>query len=140
MATRADKITQLSKKQEFFSDFLTNFDKHPITNNLAKTTNEESVKQSLRNLILTNIGERLFEPTVGSNVLASLFEPDDVVTAQNIVYHINLTVAQNEPRVNMLDVSVVPLPDQNAFSVSLLFSIINNPTPIALSLILRRVR
>jgi len=140
MATRADKITQLSKKQEFFSDFLTNFDKHPITNNLAKTTNENSVKQSLRNLILTNIGERLFEPTVGSNVLASLFEPDDVVTAQNIVYHINLTVAQNEPRVNMLDVSVVPLPDQNAFSVSLLFSIINNPTPIALSLILRRVR
>lgn len=140
MALRADKFTQISKKQEYFSDFLTNFDKHPVNNSLAKVTNEESIKQSVRNLILTNFGERLFEPDIGSGIRAALFEPNDIVTAQSILFHINSTISQNESRVNLLDVSVVPSIDESAFSVSIVFSIINNTAPITLNLILRRVR
>ena len=140
MASRADKFTQLEKKQELFSDFLTDFARHPITNALARTTNEDSIRQSIRNLIMTNLGERLFEPTVGSNVLASLFEPNDTITAENIAFHVNLTITQNEPRANLLDVVVTPSPDENSFAVSVVFSVLNNTTPITLNLILRRVR
>lgn len=138
--TRADKYTQIGKKQEYFSDFLDNFDKHPITNNIARITNEESIKQSLKNLVLTNLGERVFEPTIGSNIRAAMFEQNDVVSAEIIINAIKNTVRFNEPRVELLDVLANPDPDNYGFNVSIVFSIINNPDPIVLEFLLKRVR
>ena len=136
---RADKITN-SFKPDYFSDFLNNFDSHPINNSLAKVTNENAVKQSIRNLILTNIGERLFQPTIGSNIFYSLFEPNDVITAENITFFAKSTISQNEPRALLLEVNVYPNPDRNAFIVNIIFSLINNNTPTQMSVILKRVR
>jgi len=136
---RAD-IVQKGKPVEYFSDFLNNMDVHPINKTLGKVINEESVKQSLKNLILTNIGERLFQPTIGSNVYKALFEPNDVITAENITYHITSTIKQNEKRVILLNVIVNPNPDNYSFDVNIIFSLINNPDTINLNLILRRVR
>lgn len=138
--TRADKFTQTGKKQELFSDFLNNFDRHPITNSLARLTNEDAIKQSLKNLIYTNLGERLFEPTIGSDVLASLFEPADIITQNKIITSIQNTVKSNEPRVNLVQTVVTPNPDNNSLTVSIVFSIINNPAIQTLQFILRRVR
>ena len=87
MAPRAD-IVQRTKPVEYFSDFLNNMDVHPVNKSLGRVINEEAVKQSLKNLILTNSGERLFQPTIGSDVYKSLFEPNDIITAENITYHI----------------------------------------------------
>ena len=140
MSTRADRFTQLSKKQETFSDFLNNFDKNPITNSIAKITNENSVKQSLRNLIMTNIGERMFEPLVGSNITHSLFEPNDAITANSVEYYVKKCIEENEPRVLLNTVFVYANPDGNSFTVSILFSLINNDRQVSLDLILRRVR
>jgi hypothetical protein len=39
-----------------------------------------------------------------------------------------------------MGVIVNPSPDENAFNVSIVFSIINNPKEITLDLVLRRVR
>jgi phage baseplate assembly protein W len=140
MSTRADRFTQIAKKQETFSDFLNNFDKTPVTSTLAKIVNEESIKQSLRNLILTNMGERLFQPLVGSNVNRSLFEPADSITADSLIYYIKNCIRQNEPRVLLNDVFVFANSDGNSFLVTIVFSVINNTAPISLDLILRRVR
>jgi len=140
MSSRADRFTQVNKKQETFSDFLNNFDKNPVTSTLAKIVNEESIKQSLRNLILTNVGERLFQPLVGSNVSRSLFEPADAVTADSLIYYIKNCIKQNEPRVLLNDVFVFANSDGNSFLVTIVFSVINNTAPISLDLILRRVR
>jgi len=139
LATRADKYTQI-QRQEYFSDFLNNFDSHPVNNTLAKISNENSVKQSIRNLILTNLGERLFQPTIGSNIRHSLFEPNDVITAENITNFVKSTINQNEKRAFLMSVQVYPNPDKNAFNVNVIFSLINNNTPIQLNVILKRVR
>lgn len=139
LATRADKYTQI-QRQEYFSDFLNNFDSHPVNNTLAKVSNENSVKQSIRNLILTNLGERLFQPTIGSNIRHSLFEPNDVITAENITNFVKSTINQNEKRAFLMSVQVYPNPDKNAFNVNVIFSLINNNTPIQLNVILKRVR
>jgi phage baseplate assembly protein W len=140
MSSRADKFTQTQKKQEFFSDFLNNFDKHPITNSVAKVTNEESVKQAIKNLILTDLGERLFEPKIGSGIKNALFEPNDIVSAETIVFQIQNCIRFNEPRVDLYDVRVLSSPDGGTFNVTIVFGIINNVEPITLNLILRRVR
>lgn len=137
--TRADKYTQI-QKQEYFSDFLNNFDSHPINNTLAKVSNENSVKQSIRNLILTNLGERLFQPTIGSNIIHALFEPNDVITAENINSFVKSTINQNEPRATLLSVKVFPNPDYYSFNVNIIFSLINSNVPIQMNVILKRVR
>lgn len=134
--------TQIITQNEYFSDFLASFDKSPLSSDLARIRNENSVKQSVRNLVLTNIGERLFQPTIGGNISRMLFEPFTGFTANDIEKDILNTIRQNEPRVSAsgLYVSVIPNADQNQMTVNIVFTIVNNPNQVSLSLVLQRVR
>ena len=138
--TRADTLTVSKKQQEYFSDFLNSFAYSPVNNNLAKISNEESVKQSLKNLILTSRGERLFQPTVGSGVNNLLFEHSIRPTLNSIEFNIQNTIKYNEPRVNIIDVKAKETTNPNAVQVDIVFSMINNPEPISINFILKRVR
>jgi phage baseplate assembly protein W len=138
--TRADTLTATQKKQEYFSDFLNSFAVSPIGNNLGKVTNENSIKQSLKNLIFTNLGERLFQPTVGSGVLGSLFDLYSPISLASIEFNIKNTIKFNEPRVSMISVTAKSTYDENQIQVDILFSLINNPDPISLNFLLKRVR
>ena len=53
MAQRLDKYTSVNKKAEIYSDFLMNLNIHPNTGQLLRYTNEDAVKKSIRNLLLT---------------------------------------------------------------------------------------
>lgn len=143
MATRADLLTEVLKKKEIYSDFPTNFDSIPGTETLTTITNENSVSNSVKNLILTNLGERLFQPTIGSNVYRMLFELIDensVFAIENITNEIRRTIEANEPRAQLLDVKVSVTPDTHDASVNIIFSVINRIDPIQLNVILKRVR
>ena len=138
--TRADKLTVSKKQQEYFSDFLNSFAYSPVNNNLAKVSNEESVKQSLKNLILTSLGERIFQPNIGSGVNNLLFENSTRPTLNSIEFNIQNTIKYNEPRVNIIDVKAKETTNPNAVQVDIVFSMINNPEPISINFILKRVR
>ena len=139
--SRADRITPLSKQPEIYSDFLINFDRHPLSGDLAKVSNAESIKQSMRNLLLTNFGERLFNPVIGSNVYESLFEPLDPFTLEDIKTHIKDTLYFHEKRVNVQSVQVTASErDNNTIIATIVFSIINTGVTETLNLVLRRVR
>ena len=138
--TRADKLTVSKKQQEYFSDFLNSFAYSPVNNNLAKISNEESVKQSLKNLILTSRGERIFQPNIGSGVNNLLFENSTRPTLNSIEFNIQNTIKYNEPRVNIIDVKAKETTNPNAVQVDIVFSMINNPEPISINFILKRVR
>lgn len=137
--SRSDKYTPF-KKKEFYSDFLINFDMNPVTGTLARVTNEDSVKQSLKNLILTNRTERPYNPLLGSRINALLFDPLDTFTAQSIKEEIEETIKAFEPRVVLNDVSVYPDEDNNGFTVNIIFSTINIPQETRIELFLQRVR
>lgn len=139
--TRADTFTGTKKQLEFFSDFMTSFAKTPLGNQLAKTTNEHSVNQSLRNLIKTNLGERLFQPTVGSDVMSTLFELNTVDALGTIKMQIENTIENNEPRVNLIQTIVeTSSQDENSIEITLIYNLINNPVEQTLTILLKRVR
>jgi hypothetical protein len=141
MSTRADNITQTQKIQDVFSDFLDDLTPHPITHDVGRVRNEQSINQSIRNLILTKIGERFFQPNIGSNVYNSLFEPNDAFMHEDLVYSIRNVINQNEPRAIIQNVTVNPVIDESRISINIVYSIINTPIQIqTLNLILRRVR
>ena len=138
--SRADAISNTQKKQETYSDFLTSFTKHPLNGELLAVKNEDSVKQAFKNLILTNIGERLFNPFFGSTVHSSLFELYTPFLVEDVQRSIQVAVSNFENRIRILDIQILDDIERNAYSVSILFSIINRPDPVQLDLFLRRVR
>ena len=138
--TRADTFTETKKKIEFFSDFVDSFAKTPFGNQLGKLTNEKAVNQSLKNLILTNLGERLFQPNIGSNVNAILFENNTADALNNLEFYIQNTIDNNEPRINLLKVLVNSNYGENGITVTIVYNLINNPESISFSFLLKRVR
>ena len=140
MASRADAISQLEKKVETYSDFPNSFAKHPITNELVMVKNEASLRQAFKNLILTNIGERPFNPFFGSNVNRALFEPFDPFVREDIIRYITDAAKSFESRINVLGVDVKDDAQRNGMNVNIVFSIINNPEPMSFSIFLKRVR
>lgn len=137
---RSNFINQNNKQPIYYSDIPLNFDKNPLTNNLAIVTNEQAVKQSLKCLILTNLGERLYDNTIGSDISRQLFEFNDDIAINNISFAIKNTITFNEPRVNLISLDIISSPDKLNFNVTLTVSLINDPTPISLALILKRIR
>ncbi len=139
--TRADALTGKKIQREYFSDFTTSFAKTPFGNQLAKVTNEQAVNQSIKNLVRTNLGERLFQPMVGSDVLASLFETKTAEAVGLLELFIENTIRNNEPRVNKLEVFIdLESIDENSVEITLLYNLINNPEEITLTMLLKRVR
>jgi len=123
-----------------YSDIPSNFDIHPIKEDLVLLTNENAVKRSIRNLLLTDPYERFFNPDVGAGIRQSLFENISSDTEYVLKEKIRETIVNYEPRANIYSVNVKALADDNAYSASIVFSIINSTTPITLDLILKRVR
>lgn len=139
--SKAARETINKKQPIIYSDFVNNLLQHPLSGDIAKVTNAESIKQSIKNLIKINYGEKLFNPTVGSDVYKSLFEPIDGFVLNDIKDRISDTIKFHEPRVFLLGVETSSVEnDDYSVSVSIYFSIINTGETSTLNLILRRVR
>jgi len=140
MSQRQNKFTIENKKLEYYSDFMMNLEKNPLTGFIARLTNEDSIKQSLKNLILTNRTERPFQPWIGSKIQSLLFEPDDPMTHMILEEEIKTTIDNCEPRVSLEAVNISG-GDDNSYYVRIDFSIVNIPEEtFNLDIILRRVR
>ncbi len=100
----------------------------------------EAVKQSVKNLVLTNFFERPFHPEIGGNVTAKLFEPADRFTAIEIRDEIKEVLKNFEPRVNGVNVEVFDNLDANAFVVNIGFNVIYLQVETEVSFNLQRLR
>lgn len=140
MSTRADNFTQTKKIPDLFSDFLNDLTPHPITRDVVRTKNDQSIKQSIKNIVLTNFGERLFQPTIGSNVNSALFEPNDIILEENLKFTIRSAIAFHEPRAQVIEVEVFSFSEEDRVNINIYFSIINSTVVETVNLILRRVR
>jgi phage baseplate assembly protein W len=132
--------TSLSIQQEHFSDFLDGFDVHPVKKDLLRNTNEEAVKGSIRNLLLTNRGDRIYDTNLGSDIRKILFENFSPAMESVLADLIRTTIENHEPRAKVVDVFVNSDVDSNYVVVTLVFSVINKEEPITLELILNRIR
>lgn len=140
---RIDKITRkdkASEKKPYYSDFYTNFNRHPQNNRLVKYTNEESVKRSIRNLILTDKYDRPFQPEIGCRVRGLLFENMSDLIVQEIKATIRETIDVYEPRARVIDVIVQTNEARQSYEVYIYFEVINSVEPITLNITLYRAR
>jgi len=137
---RADTYTQSDLTKDLYSDFMNDLTPHPNTNSIVLLKNVNAVSRSIKNLILTNKYERPYNPKIGSNIRAFLFEPADAITANSMRTEIELLISKYEPRAMIEDVIVNASQDENSYEVSIIYSIKNVAEPIRLDLTLYRVR
>jgi phage baseplate assembly protein W len=139
--SRADRITPKSKQSEYYTDFLMNLDRNPISGEIARVSNERAVIRAMKNLILTDRGARPYQPTLGCGTKKLLFEPMDDVTTDLIRSSIKTTIEQFEPRVILILVDVQPREESDAYYVSITFAMVNAPSEaLQFSTVLKRVR
>jgi len=123
-----------------FTDLDLNFLAHPVTKDVSTKTDEQAIKSSIRNLVLTSNYEKPFHPEIGSQIKSLLFEPATPMLPILIKKAIEYTIYNFEPRVNLINVDAVLSEDENSIDVTVEFVIINTSTPLALDLILYRTR
>jgi phage baseplate assembly protein W len=130
----------MAKNTRTFSDIDMVFLPNPVSKDISRKYDENAIKQSIKNIIMTKNFERPFHSDIGSQISALLFEPITPLLRASIKKTIVNTITTYEPRVNLLDVSVLLSPDNNGVYVTIVFSIVNTSTPISVDLFLERTR
>ena len=124
-----------------FKDLSITFKKHPVTDDLVKVKDKAAIVQAITALLLTNKGERPFQPNLGCDVRNMLFEPLDYGSAALIKTAIRETINRYEPRVSVTDIVCTPDYNTNGYDVELYYTIVGREdAPVAVEFFLERTR
>jgi hypothetical protein len=116
--------------QKVFKDLNITFAKSPVTKDLMVTKDFVAIKRSVMNLVLTNPGERFFNPNIGCRVRKLLFDPLDFITASAIKSEIEYTIRAFEPRVKLKEVDVELDEDNNGFDIIIDYTILGDANSV----------
>jgi phage baseplate assembly protein W len=133
-------LTQRQKKISIYSDFKKNLEVSPLSLDLTLNKDEDAVKESIINLLLTDRGERLMQPALGGNLRAMLFENITPGVMVMIEDQVRTTLDLYEPRAEVIDVNVTSNIDDNVVKIQIEFYISNNQQSISVDVFLERTR
>jgi phage baseplate assembly protein W len=119
-------------REQAYTDFDLAFRANPVTGDVALKKNEQAIKQSVLNILLTNRGERPFDPNFGSNITSQLFENFDPIVEAVLDEQIRTALGNYEPRVRVIRVNVDGSPDRNSMTVTVEIEILS-PEPVITS-------
>lgn len=124
MSTVSEELGKISRS---FKDISFSFFKNPITNDVVVLKNEEAIKQSVKNLVLTTLGERLFSPLIGTNTSSYLFELTTSFSINTLIQEIENIIKNFEPRVRLSNITINSEEDSNEFNVYIEYYIVGLP-------------
>ena len=123
-----------------YVDIDMDFDPNPFTKDILMKKGDSSIKQSVKNLVLSRLTERPFQPNIGTSVYNLLFDnimPNTTISLQTTIENVINTF---EPRVVLSLVECVADEDNNGYSISIIFRLINDPSPITVDFFLEWLR
>ena len=133
------KSTLISSRAVDYLDIDLTFAKRP-SGDIYKKKDAAAVKQSIKNLLLTDFYEKTFQPFFCGNLRAMLFELADEDTEDEVEENIRNAINKYEPRAEILTITVNVLPDQNDMRVSVYFKIISTQETVTFTTNLSRLR
>ena len=122
--------TYLGRTSRAFKDISFNFSKNPITKDIVTLKNEEAIKQAVKNLVLTQIGERFFQPNLGTSTTSYLFELSTGFSENALIDEIEKVLKENEPRIVLSNIDVNSNPDLNRFECFIEYFIVGIPEAV----------
>ena len=130
----------VQKKISLYSDFKKDLEVNLLTDDVSVLRDEDSVKEAIRNLLMTDRGERLMQPNLGAGLRQLLFENMIPSTFELIKERVKSTLEIYEPRADIIDITVSGSLDEGSVFVNIVFFINNREQPITLDVILERTR
>lgn len=127
-------------KQVIFSDIDLNMTVNPLTGDISRKTDDQAVKQSLKNIILTSYYERRFRSNIGTPIKSILFEPVTPLLGVTIKKAIEQAVLNFEPRIELQKVDVRLLNDNKEIEINIYYYILGAQALQSFNLILERTR
>jgi phage baseplate assembly protein W len=104
-------------------------------------TNEQAVLEAIKNIIITEPGERVMNPDFGCPIQHYLFEPIDPITMVSLKIAVTDAIWKWEDnRIENLDVQVTSDPDLNTLSITVVFNIKASTQTQSLTLSLNKIR
>jgi phage baseplate assembly protein W len=80
---------------------------------MALARGDEEISQAMQIVLLTSPGQRVMRPTFGSRLHELVFAPNNSHTAVLARRHVEEALGMWEPRINVLDVTTYPDPQQD---------------------------
>jgi|TARA_B110000495_G_scaffold163866_1_gene149282 phage baseplate assembly protein W len=130
------RTQRVRKYRDLDLDFLV----HPMTNDIVGRSDVDAINGSVINIIKTQRGERVFQSEFGSTIYHSLFEPMITETRVILTAAIEEAIRTFEPRVELQAVEVNAEPDRNGYTVTIVYTPINDGSPVTLDFFLNRLR
>lgn len=129
----------VTTRDKVYSDIDLTFAKRP-SGDVYKKTDAASVKQAIKNLLLTNLGEKPFNPYFGGGLSDLLFELADndldILLEQQIIE----AVENWEPRARLLSINTNMQPDKNTARVKITFQILSTSEEVIFETTVARLR
>lgn len=102
--------------------------------------NDQAIKESIINLLSTEIGSRPMNPTYGVNLDKYLFEPIDEITSDLLSFEISNALDAFESRINNVKVNVTPTEDELSYTIDISFGITYTNGTEVLSIDFKKIR
>ena len=133
------KISVVARKKGW-ADLNLKLTRHPIRKDIMPLKDDEAIKNSVKNLILTNFFERPFQPQIGANLRGLLFEPADAITKYELSDGVKQVLIDYEPRIRVSRVGIEDQSDRNAYRITVYFQIIEMDLNTEVEIVLQRLR
>jgi len=123
-----------------YKDLSFDFTANPQTGDVATVKDAVSVKRGIRNILLTQGFERLFQPEIGSGIKNILFEPMTPLTEQRLSDACTDAIEAWEKRASVIDITVISEEEYNRYRVAIKFNINNSLITEQVDVFLNRER
>ncbi len=102
---------------------------------LAYAEDDQSVREVIRNILLTSPGERVMRPAFGAGLLDFIHQPNNETTRTLLRNLVRKAIEQWETRIKVDDVSVLPDPQSlTQVQIIIRYQMRHSPQPMQLSL------
>jgi phage baseplate assembly protein W len=118
--------TRISRK---FKDISLSFVRNPVTSDILAITDADAIKKSVINLVRTRLGERFFNPVLGSEVENSMFELQTPEMAYSLELNIKTLLKNFEQRIRLSSVLVTYPEDSNEINVRISYDVVGLALP-----------
>lgn len=123
-----------------FKDFDLNFGINPVSGDLLSKNTEESIKQAIKTIVLTNFYERPFNPTLGGQITGALFEIYTIELEIFLRKELGVLIQSFEPRISLKEIYVGYNQENDEIRARIEYVVIGQVNVSSLDLIFERVR
>lgn len=109
------------------------------TGDVSTVKNIDAIKQSLKLLLNTKRGSRIFQPNYGCRIESFLFEPFDQTTGTRIGEEIEESFRNYEKRISLITINVKMDWDTTSYIVDVVYKIANTQTVDTLQVKLEKI-